>query len=111
VIAVLLRLARASWIVLASAAAGERALAGSVDGGDSRIQALVVRRPEGPRDADELARALARLGTPALPDLFELQLSAGFEAFLPPELDPSTWIVAPDDVPGVALRAPTCASA
>ncbi len=100
---------RATLLAVLCTAAGERSLAaaslGGTEGEDSRLHALVERRAGGPKDEAELVQAFAKLGTSIAPDLFELQLSEGFEAFLPADFDPSAWVVPPDDLPRVALRA------
>ncbi len=97
--------------LLAAASAGgmpaDAAGVGATGAGDrsAELRALLVRQPRGPQDEAALVRAFAKLGPDVVSDLFDLQLGDGLDAFLAEGFDPSTWVVMPDALSGVALRA------
>ncbi len=97
--------------LLAAASVGatpvDAAGAGGTGAGDrsAELRALLVRQPRGPQDEAALVRAFAKLGPEVVPDLFDLQLGEGLDAFLAEDFNPSTWVVASDHLSEVALRA------
>lgn len=77
-----------------------------------RVRAVLQRRSAADaRTRDELVGALASLGPTAVPSLYGLVSGKALEAFVGEDWEPTRWLCAPEDVPGLCVaaleRAPT----